>query len=114
MDIKGKLYTSFRTYTDIPRDEEGKPAFGEIISYTDTADTGADDLVSIVAGVYEGEGYILDVLMTDAPMEQTEPKTAEQLASNHVATAGSRATTAAGALPGTWSGCCGRSTRPGA
>ena len=87
VDIKGKLYTSFRTYTDIPRDEEGKPAFGEIISYTDTADTGADDLVSIVAGVYEGEGYILDVLMTDAPMEQTEPKTAEQLASNHVATA---------------------------
>ena len=87
VDIKGKLYTSFRTYTDIPRDEAGQPAFGEIISYTDTADTGADDLVSIVAGVYEGEGYILDVLMTDAPMEQTEPKTAEQLASNRVATA---------------------------
>ena len=87
VDIKGKLYTSFRTFEDIPRDEKGLPAFSEIISYTDTADTGTDDLVSLAAGIYQGEGYILDVLMTDAPMEQTEPATAEQLYTNGVQTA---------------------------
>ena len=54
---------------------------------TDTADTGSDDLCSIVAGIPDGEGYILDVVMTDEPMEKTEPQTAEQLYSYHVETA---------------------------
>lgn len=87
VDVKGKLYNAFRTYTDVPRDAEGKPLFDAIISYTDTADTGSDDLVSIAAGIHEGEGYILDVLMTSAPMEETEPQTAEQLVGNQVETA---------------------------
>ena len=56
-------------------------------NYTDTADTGSDDLCSIVAGIHDGEGYILDVGMTDEPMEKTEPQTAEQRYSYHVETA---------------------------
>ena len=87
VDIKGKLYSEFRTYEQLPRDAAGKLDFGAIISYTDTADTGSDDLCSIVAGIHEGEGYILDVIMTDEPMEKTEPQTAEQLYSYHVETA---------------------------
>lgn len=87
VDIKGKLYSEFRTYEQLPRDAEGKLDFTAIISYTDTADTGSDDLCSIVAGIHEGEGYILDVIMTDEPMEKTEPQTAEQLYSYHVETA---------------------------
>lgn len=50
VDIKGKLYSEFRTYEQLPRDAEGKLDFTAIISYTDTADTGSDDLCSIVAG----------------------------------------------------------------
>ena len=84
VDIKGKLYTSFSLYDDIPRDIEGKPRFSRIIAYIDTADEGADFLFAGVAGEWEGEGWMLDVLYTDAPMEQTEPDTAELLITNNV------------------------------
>lgn len=78
IDIKGLLYTSFETYKDLPRKADGTPAFERIISYTDTADTGADYLLSIVGGQLEGRGYVLDVVYTDAPMESTEPLVAAQ------------------------------------
>ena len=52
IDLKGRLYSSFKTYTDIPKDEHGKPLFTHIRSYTDTADTGADYLCSIIYGEY--------------------------------------------------------------
>lgn len=84
VDIKGKLYSSFRTYSALPINSDGSSALETIISYTDTADTGSDDLVSIVAGIYKGEGYILDIYMTGDPMEKTEPETARQLYSFHV------------------------------
>lgn len=79
IDIQGRLYTSFKTYDDIPRDKKGNPLFTAIRNYTDTADTGADFLCSINYGYYEGEAYILDVLYTNEPMEKTEPKTAAML-----------------------------------
>lgn len=74
MDIKGRLYTSFSTYDRLP---EGKR--GRVISYTDTADTGSDYLCSLVAEEIDGQGYMLDVIYTQKPMEQTEPMVAEQL-----------------------------------
>ena len=56
------------------------PQFKQIRNYTDTADTGADYLCSINYGVtFAGEAYILDVLYTKAPMEETEPATAKML-----------------------------------
>lgn len=74
IDLKGKLYTNFMTYTG------GLPQFKEIRNYTDTADTGDDYLCSINYGVtYANEAYILDVLYTKAPMEDTEPATAKML-----------------------------------
>ena len=72
IDIKGKLYTRFKTYTDIPRDATGKPLFTAIRNYTDTADEGNDYLCSITYGVYNKEAYILDVIYTQEPMEITE------------------------------------------
>ncbi|WP_313429652.1 phage terminase large subunit [Siminovitchia terrae] len=84
MDIKGRLYSSFKTYEDIPRDQSGSPLFDRIINYTDTADDGSDFLCSIVAGEYRGEGYILDVLYTKDGMEVTEPETADLLVNNNV------------------------------
>ena len=74
IDQKGRLYSSFKTY-------DGElPQFKEIKNYTDTADTGEDYLCSINYGVtFSNEAYVLDVLYTKAPMEETEPKNAKML-----------------------------------
>ena len=87
VDIKGKLYSSFATYKELPRKSDGTLAFERVISYTDTADTGSDKLCSIVAGQLAGQGFVLDIVYTDEPMEVTEPAVAEQLHDNHVNTA---------------------------
>lgn len=84
IDIKGQLYSSFKTYDRVPTDVNGNPLFTAIRDYTDTADTGADYLCSIVYGVYNGEAYVLDLLYTKAAMEETEPATAAMLYRNDV------------------------------
>lgn len=72
IDLKGRLYTSFKTYSG------ELPQFKEIRNYTDTADTGDDYLCSIDYGVtFSNEAYVLDVLYTKKPMEVTEPATAK-------------------------------------
>ena len=83
IDIKGRLYSNFKTYTEIPM-ENGKPLFTVIRNYTDTADQGDDYLCSICYGVYNKEAYVLDVLYTKEPMEITEPATAKMLYENDV------------------------------
>lgn len=85
IDAQGRLYQEFEIYQDVPRDDKGRPAFKEIVSYTDTADTGSDFLCSVVAGIYEGEGWVLDLIFSDEGMETTEPQTSEMLARNEVA-----------------------------
>lgn len=89
MDVKGRLYTDLHTYSSnpIPLDSNGNPLFERIISYTDTADTGADNLVSIVAGQYKGQLWVLDVLYSKDPMEITEPLTAKLFIDNKVTVA---------------------------
>lgn len=84
IDIKGRLYTGFKTYTDIPKDNDGNPLFSYILNYTDTADTGGDFLCSICYGMYGTSYYILDVLYTKDAMEITEPATAQMLTKNNV------------------------------
>jgi predicted phage terminase large subunit-like protein len=84
IDIKGRLYTNFKTYTEIPKDEAGKPLFKYILNYTDTADEGSDFLCSIVYGMYNDEYYVLDVLYTKDAMEITEPATAQMLTKHNV------------------------------
>jgi predicted phage terminase large subunit-like protein len=79
IDVEGRLYKAFKTYTDIPRDANGNSLLERICSYTDTADTGEDFLCSIIYGVYRKEAYILDILYTKDPMEITEPETAKLL-----------------------------------
>ena len=65
IDIVGKLYSSFKTYTTLP---ENGTAFKNIKNYTDTADTGEDYLCSICYGVYNKEAYVLDVVYSKEPM----------------------------------------------
>jgi predicted phage terminase large subunit-like protein len=84
IDIKGKLYTNFKTYTKLPMDEKSNLLFTAIKNYTDTADTGDDYLCSIDYGVYQGEAYVLNVLYTKAPMEETEPANAKMIHEDNV------------------------------
>lgn len=84
IDVKGRLYTAFKTYTEIPKDSSGNPLFRYILNYTDTADEGSDFLCSIVYGMYNDDYYILDVLYTKESMEITEPATAQMLTRHKV------------------------------
>lgn len=89
IDIKGRLYTKFKTYSEIPKDSKGNPLFKYILNYTDTADEGSDFLCSICYGMHSSDGvndeyYILDLIYTKASMETTEPATADMLTRNNV------------------------------
>lgn len=84
LDVKGRLYTTLKTYVDLPRDEAGNPLFQYVLNYTDTADEGSDFLCSICYGMYRDEYYILDVLYTKDAMEKTEPQTAAMLTKHKV------------------------------
>lgn len=79
IDLKGRLYTSFKTY-------DGElPQFKYIKNYTDTADTGNDYLCSINYGVtFQNEAYILNVLYTKEGMEVTEPAQAKMMYEDEV------------------------------
>lgn len=79
IDIKGKLYSSFKTYEDIPRDKAGNALFTGIYSYCDSADQGDDYLCNIIWGAYQREAYVLDVIYTKEPMEITESMVAKAL-----------------------------------
>ena len=79
IDLKGRLYTSFKTY-------DGElTQFKYIKNYTDTADTGNDYLCSINYGVtFQNEAYILNVLYTKEGMEVTEPAQAKMMFEDEV------------------------------
>lgn len=79
IDLKGRLYNSFKTYEELPRDQRGNLLFTAIKSYADTADEGDDYLCNIIYGVYNKEAYALDIYYTKEPMEVTEPETAKRL-----------------------------------
>ena len=87
IDVKGRLYSGFKTYTDIPKDENGNPLFEYILNYTDTADEGSDYLCSICYGMYKESYYILDIYYTKDSMEITEPEVAKMLKRNNVGSA---------------------------
>ena len=79
IDIKGRLYTQFKTYSK--RNDDYK----YILNYTDTADTGSDFLCSINYGMtFDGDYHIFDILYTNEPMEITEPATAKMLTKDKV------------------------------
>lgn len=78
IDLKGGLYQNLQTYST-------RSEYVKIWNYTDTADTGSDWLCSIVFGeTKDHQAEVLDVVFTQAPMEQTEVMTANQLVNNRV------------------------------
>lgn len=79
IDVRGRLYTSFRTYSEVP-------ALTRVLAYCDTADEGTDYLCSVVFGIpleAPGDAVLLDVIYTQEPMEYTEPMVADQLAADY-------------------------------
>lgn len=72
IDIKGRLYSEFKTYVDLPKEKIVK-----IASYCDTADTGDDFLCNIIYADCKDSAYILDVIYTKEAMEITELLVAE-------------------------------------
>ena len=72
IDIKGRLYSEFKTYIDLPKEKIVK-----ISAYCDTADTGDDFLCNIIYADCKDSAYILDVIYTKEAMEITEPLVAE-------------------------------------
>lgn len=84
LDIKGRLYSGFKTYTELPTDQNGNSLLKYLLNYTDTADMGSDFLCSICYGMYDGCYYILDILYTKDAMEITEPATAQMLTRNNI------------------------------
>jgi len=75
LDLKGRLYGEFVTYTETPQ-------FKTIKAMCDTADEGSDYLCNVVYGETGGndpEAYVLDVLYTQASMDETEKAIVKQL-----------------------------------
>lgn len=77
MDIKGRLYSKFKTYDDLPENVVRRS------SYTDTADTGSDYLSTYIYDeTKDKEAYIVDIIYTKDGMEITEPLLAKKLYEN--------------------------------
>ena len=76
IDIKGRLYGEFKEWESLPN--------GKIYNQTDTADTGNDYLCAINYIVSENEVYVIDVLYTQEPMEETEKSLADMLLDGEV------------------------------
>jgi len=87
VDVQGKLYTTIKTYTELPKDNQGRKLYERAYNYTDTADTGKDFLCAINAVEYNGEAFITNILYTDKPMEVTEPELAKMLYDDKINTA---------------------------
>lgn len=69
IDIKGRLYSEFMTYELLPEAARDLPTY----NYTDTADRGNDFLCSVSYKFFDGDVYVTGVVMSDEPMEITEP-----------------------------------------
>lgn len=79
IDIKGRLYSKFKTYDDLPSNVIRRA------SYIDTADTGSDYLAAFIFDeTKDREAYIVDVIYTKEPMEVTEPLLAKKLHEHEV------------------------------
>ena len=76
LDIKGRLYSNFNTYLEVPEATTGT------VSYTDTADEGNDYLCSIVADTQGLFWYVTDVIYTQDAQEFTEVSVSDMLIRN--------------------------------
>ena len=84
IDMIGRLYQGFKTYTELPTDENGNSLIEMMCAYVDTADKGDDYLCAYIFGVYNNQAYVVDTYFTKDGMEITEPELAKKLYENKV------------------------------
>ena len=84
IDMKGALYQNLKKYEEVPQDTNGNALFESVVCFIDSADTGSDYLCAIVAGVYNHQLYILDLVYTQERMEVTENMVTDMLYRNNV------------------------------
>jgi len=76
IDIKGRLYSGFQTYAELPDSGTGD------VGYVDTADEGSDYLCAILARQKGQLLYVTDVIYTQEPQEKTEVQLTDAVISN--------------------------------
>lgn len=80
IDIKGCLFNKeLKVYTELPKNEDGDLIYDRFLCYTDTADTGEDNLVHATALIYQGDIYIIDLYISNEAMEITEGEVADNI-----------------------------------
>ena len=84
IDLKGCLYSNFKTYSNLPTDAEGRNLITSIKAYCDTADEGSDYLCNIIYAEYHNEAYVIDVYYTKDAMEITEKEVAKRYVEHQV------------------------------
>lgn len=80
IDIKGLLYgNDFKTYSNLPKDEDGRELTGSVKMWGDTADQGSDYLCCIWGKVYKDYVYVIDIYYTKDNVEITIPEMAKRM-----------------------------------
>jgi predicted phage terminase large subunit-like protein len=79
---KNALYGRFKTYSELPKDEDGNPYHDARICYCDSADGGGDFLTAIAGDVYGEFIYVTGVVYDDGPSEITVPAVGELMISS--------------------------------
>ena len=82
MDMAGRLLKDFKTYSELPQDDNKNILFDRHIAYIDTADKGSDFLVAMSGYEYKGDFYVQDIYDSQSPMEVTENEVADFLFEN--------------------------------
>lgn len=79
IDVQGRLYDGFNTYKELPETDDLR-----VFNRTDTADKGKDWLCSVTYKEIDDMAYLLDVVMSDEAMENTEPMVAQMIVDQKV------------------------------
>jgi predicted phage terminase large subunit-like protein len=72
-DLVGRLYGAFQTYKELPKGER------YVKSLCDPADGGTDYLASVVYVVHDKKAFVLDMLLTQQPVDESEKMIVNQV-----------------------------------
>lgn len=81
---EGALYKNFKTYLELPKDDQGLQKFDRSICFIDTADKGVDFLCAPMGYELAGYVYLSDVVYTQEPVEHSLPLVAQAITLNRI------------------------------
>lgn len=79
IESKNLLYKSFKTYAELPKDENNQLIYQEKIMFCDTADQGKDFLAAIFGYIINQYFYVTDIYYTQDDISITEEIAAEKI-----------------------------------